>query len=77
MKNIKVEWCMNFIKKTFEKKQCKGIEVGCFWGMAERSGLWERGTYGTPMSKALERLCKVEMITDDKGNCSYNVFRLI
>lgn len=76
MKNIKVEWCMNFIKKTFEKKQCKGIEVGCFWDMAERSGLWERGTYGTPMSKALEELTKVEIISDENGNYLYSVFRL-
>lgn len=76
MKNIKVDWCMNFIKKTFEKKQCRGIEVGCFWDMAERSGLWERGTYGTPMSKALEELTKVETISDENGNCLYTVFRL-
>ena len=54
MKNIKVEWCENFIKKAFEKKQCKGIEVRCFWNMAERSGLWERGTYGTPMRQRLK-----------------------
>ncbi len=76
MKNIKIEWCENFIKKTFEKKQCKGIEVGYFWDMAERSGLWERGTYGTPMSKALEELTKVEIISDENGNYLYSVFRL-
>lgn len=76
MKDIKVEWCMNFIKKTFEKKQCKGIEAGFFWNMAERSGLWERGTYGTPMSEALEKLTKVETISDENGNYLYTVFRL-
>lgn len=76
MKNIKVEWCRNFIKKTFERKPCKGIEFGCFWDMAERSGLWERGTYGTPMSEALEELTKVEIISDENGNYLYSVFRL-
>lgn len=53
-----------------------GIEVGCFWKMAEASGLWERGTYGTPMSKALEELTKVESILDENGNYLYSVFRL-
>ena len=72
----KIEWCMNFIKKKFERKKCKGIEVGCFWEMAERSGLWERGTYGTPMSKALENLTRVEDILDENGNYLYTVFRL-
>lgn len=77
MKNIEIEWCMNFIKKTFEKKKCKGIEVGCFWKMAEKSGLWERGTYGTPMSKALDILTRCETISDENGNYLFSVFRLI
>lgn len=76
MKNIKVEWCMNFIKKTFEKKHCKGIEAGFFWDMAERSGLWNRGTYGTPMSEALERLTTVETAKDVNGNFAYHFFKL-
>lgn len=76
MKNTKVEWCENFIKKTFEKKQCTGIEVNCFWNMAERAGLGVRGTYGTPMSEALERLTKVETVSDDNGKFLYHVFRL-
>lgn len=53
MKNVKIEWCENFIKSVFKKHvpfENGGIETGCFWSMAERSGLWERGTYGTPMS---------------------------
>lgn len=76
MKEIKIEWRENFIRKTFERKQCKGIEVGCFWDMAERSGLWERGTYGTPMSEALEKLTTVESVKDVNGNHAYHVFRL-
>lgn len=49
-KEIKVEWCENFIKARFTKHHAfpgpnAGIEVNCFWKMAEASGLWERGTY--------------------------------
>jgi len=44
--------------------------------MAEKSGLWERDTYGTPMSDALELLTKVETIHDEKGNYMFTVFRL-
>ena len=79
--DIKVEWCENFIKAKF-RKYCSflgpnaGIEVGCFWKMAEASRLWERGTYGSPMSEALSHLCKVEDVLDDDGNRCYSVFRL-
>ena len=44
--------------------------------MAEKSGLWIRGTYGMPMSEALEKLTKVETVSDDNGKFLYNVFRL-
>lgn len=49
MKEIKVEWCKNFIKTQFTKHQPVlgpniGIEVNFFWKKAEASGLWERGT---------------------------------
>lgn len=77
IKNIKIEWCRNFIKSLFRKKKCDGIEVGCFWNIAEESGLWERGTYGTLMSKALEELTKVEIISDENGKYLYTVFRLV
>lgn len=77
MKKVKIEWCENFIRKTFEKKQCKGIEINCFWDMAERSGLWERGTYGTPMSQALEKLVTVEPVKDANGDFAYHIFRLV
>lgn len=78
MKNKKVEWCENFIKATFKKHVPNGggIYTECFWDMAEKSGLWERGTYGTPMSEALEKLIKVETVSDDNGNYLYTVFRL-
>ena len=79
MKNVKIEWCENFIKSVFKKHvpfENGGIETGCFWSMAERSGLWERGTYGTPMSSALEKLTNVDIVSDDSGAYLYSVFRL-
>lgn len=78
MKEIKTEWCENFIKSVFEKIPFEngGIECNCFWDKAEKSGLWVRGTYGTPMSDALAHLTNVETIHDENGNFRYNVFRL-
>lgn len=51
-------------------------EVNCFWKMAEKSGLWERGTYGSPMIEALVNLTVVDSVNDDEGNFLFNVFRL-
>ena len=79
MKNVKVEWCENFIKALFKKLQrngAYGIEMNLFWDKAEASGLWERGTYGSPMSEALENLVKVEFVNDDDGNYLYTAFKL-
>lgn len=79
MKNVKVEWCENFIRARFTKLHPfpgGGIEVGCFWNMAERAGLWERGTYGSPMSIALSHLCTAETVLDGDGNYCYTVFKL-
>lgn len=80
-REIKVEWCENFIKARFTKHHAfpgsnAGIEVNCFWKMAEQSYLWERGTYGTPMSKALGNLTTVETIRDDDGKRLFDVFKL-
>ena len=65
MKEIKVEWCENFIRAAFTKHHAfpgpnADIEINCFWDMAERSGLWVRGTYDSPMSQALENLVEVD-----------------
>lgn len=78
MKQVKVEWCENWIKSVFAKHPFPngGIETGHFWDMAEATGLWVRGTYGTPMSEALSKLTKAEAIHDDEGNFLYRVFRL-
>ena len=78
MKEVRVEWCENFIRSLFKKHvpEGGGIYTECFWDMAEKSGLWERGTYGTPMSRALENLTDVEIVQDDDENYKYSVFRL-
>lgn len=78
MKEIKTEWCKNWIKHTFEKRVPPGggIETECFWRMAEKTGLWVRGTYGSPMSMALQEMCSVEIINNTAGEYLYSVFRL-
>lgn len=78
MKNIKVEWCENFIKAVFRKHvpEGGGIYTECFWDMAEKSGLWERGTYGTPMNEALENLTTVGTSTDVNGDFAYHFLKL-
>lgn len=77
-KNVKIEWCENFIKAAFKKIPFEngGIEINCFWDMAEKSRLWVRGTYGTPMSEALEKLTEVETVKDCNGNFLFNAFKL-
>lgn len=80
-KQVKVEWCENFIRAQFTKHHAfpdpnAGIEINCFWRAAEASGLWERGTYGTPMSEALSKLAKVEDIQNENGDFIYSVFKL-
>ena len=77
-KEIKVEWCKNWIKKTFEKlpKGITGIYTDLFWELAEKSGLWVKGTYGTSMSQALEELTMVDGIKNLDRNVNYYVFRL-
>ena len=77
-KEIKIEWCKNFIKSVFDKIPFEngGIEVNCFWNKAEKSGLWERGLFGSAMSAALEELTIVETVNGDNGEYLYTVFRL-
>ena len=77
-KTIKAEWCENWIKSTFAKLPsfANGIERNCLFNMAEEAGLWERGTYGSPMSEALMKLTEVEIVSDDAGNYKYSVFKL-
>ena len=81
MKQATVKSCENFIRATFRRLRGydgtpKGIEVGCFWKLAQDAGLWEPGIYGGPMSQALDNLAVVETVHDDDGKFLYNVFRL-
>ena len=82
MKNVKIEWCENFIKAAFGKHHAfsgrpdAGIEINYFWKMAHAAGLWEPGIYDGPMTRALEKLVTVETIHGDNGEAIYNVFRL-
>lgn len=81
-KEIKIEWCENWIKHTFKKLLIDrgmpngGIETNYFWKLAEQSGLWIRGTYGSPMSMALSKLTTVETISRN-GEYAYSIFRLL
>ena len=79
MKKVKVEWCENWIKALFTKHHPipgGGIELGLFWDKAEASGLWERGTYGTPMSIAASNLLNFEIQRDENGKFCYHFVRL-
>lgn len=77
-KTVKIEWCRNWIKAQFEKiaPYGNGIADFCFWEMAERAGLYEKGQYGVPMTHALSQLCDTYTVTDDKGNFKYHAFKL-
>lgn len=78
-KVIKVEWCKNWILATFAKlpEFAHGFECNHFWKLAEKSGLWKRGTYGSPMTKAIEELCEIEWVWKADGRTlAYNAFRL-
>lgn len=52
-----------------------GIECNLFWELAEKAGLWIRGTYGSPMSEALSKLTRVETVSSNGQYC-YSVFKL-
>ena len=77
MKEIKVEWCKNWIKKQFERlpKGITGIERNLFFKKAENAGLYINDTYGSPMSQALTDLTKAITIMNN-GEFSYNAIRL-
>lgn len=82
MKNIKIEWCENWIRAKFAKVHAVagpagGIETSLFWRMAEAAGLYEHGTYNTPMTRALEKLCRIEDVYNAEGNqVLYSAFKL-
>ncbi len=81
MKEIKQEWCENFIKATFRRIHQNvgptgGIYDQLFWAEAEKAGLWERGGSQSPMSEALAKLTRVELVRGADGNVAYAAFKL-
>lgn len=77
MKNIKIEWCENFIRAYFKKHNCKGVYTKLMFEEAEKAGLYVKGTYGSPFSEALSRITKVVDNYDINGNYAYSSFELI
>jgi hypothetical protein len=77
MKNIKIEWCENFIRAYFKKHNCKGVYTKLMFDEAEKAGLYVKGTYGSPFSEALSRITKVVDNYDINGNYAYSSFELI
>lgn len=78
-REIRQEWCEDWIRAAFAKIPDfadPGIEVNCFWRSAVRSGLYVSHTYDTPMSRALEKLCRVETVQDADGSYAYSAFHL-
>ena len=78
-RDIRQEWCEDWILAAFAKIPGfadPGIETDLFWRLAVRSGLYVSGTYDTPMSRALEKLCRVVTVQDANGNCAYVAFHL-
>ena len=75
-KEIKIEWCENFIKAFFRKHNCKGVYTKLMFEAAEKAGLYTRDTYGSNFSKALENTVEVNSVQNANGEYAYSVFRL-
>ena len=65
-----------FILEQFQKRDCTGIECECMFDMAAAAGLYEKGTYGSKFSDALQDLCDIFYKYDECGKWIYNVFVL-
>lgn len=81
MKRIKVEWCESWIKALFKKLHNEAgpdasIETNLFFKKAEKAGLYEVNTYGSPMSKALANLCTVDFHQGENGEYLYSTFKI-
>lgn len=76
-KQIKIEWCENFIKAFFRKHECGGVYTKLLFDEAAKRGLYVPETYGSPFSQALENVCEVYTINDkETGDFIYAAFRL-
>lgn len=75
MKEIKVEWCVNFIKAFYKKHNCTGVYTKVLFEEAQKAGLYTKGTYGSSFSKALHIVTDVECVSCN-GEFAYHIFRL-
>ena len=75
-KQIKIEWCENFIRSYFKKYKCRGVYTELLFNEAAKAGLYIPGTYGSSFSLALMNTTNVETIHDDEGKFLYNIFTL-
>lgn len=73
---LKIKACKEFIKDTFNNKNCRGILISLMFNMAAEEGIYEKGTYGTPFSTALGEVTEVEVVNDASGNHLYSIFVL-
>lgn len=78
MREVKVEWCENWIRALFDRIRPYGraVETNLFWRMAQEACLYEPNTYGSPMTQAIEKLCNVRFAIDENGNHKYSVFEM-
>lgn len=60
MTTVSIKQCEQFIKNLFRENDYEEINVTGFWREAELSGLWERGTFDSPMTTAVLKLLKVK-----------------
>lgn len=76
-KQIKIEWCENFIKAYFEKIDGRGVLTSLLFDAAAKAGLYIPGTYGSTFSQALENVTEVNTKNDEKtGEFLYHYFTL-
>lgn len=83
MREVKQEWCEEFIKKRFSARHHAfagdpdaGIAIWLFWEDAHKAGLWEPGVYGGPMSKALAKLTEIKEVRNNDEELLFDAFRL-
>lgn len=73
---LKIKACKEFIKDVYKNKDCRGVLVSLMFDMAEREGIYDKGTYGTPFSIALKETTIIECVHDASGQYLYSIFVL-
>ena len=75
----KITWCENWLKATFAKLPAgiTGIERNHLFDLAEKAGLYTKGTYGSEFSAALTNIgVKVRDETSRNGAFKYHALYL-